>query len=162
MINKYYILFQLHLNSVPEDAESDEENGQETLKTPLSNARVPSQKSRAMLVRTPAAREQGTSPINFTKTLNEEEDTQILITELRDYTEEEKLEYVEQKDESEDDAEEAQQEEEEVKEKEVFEEKIETFRDEDYDTDLEVEGMCSLLILNNILIQTGITPMSSM
>lgn len=131
---------QLHMDSVPEDAESDEENGQETLKTPLSNTRVPSQKSRAMLVRTPAAREQGTSPIDFqtSQTFNEEEDTQILITELRDYTEEEKLQYVEQEVEAGEYVE-VQQEEEEVKEKEVFEEKIETFRDEDYDTDLEVE-----------------------
>ena len=131
---------KLALEIVPEESDDDEplpeipeddEKDRMDLKTPGS-MRVPSQKSRPLLVRTPAAKVKPESPLIFPEDAKDDDD-QILITEINQ-TEYREVEYPVQEDEESSIS----------GDEDVPRVTIETVdaepTEEDYDTDLEVEG----------------------
>lgn len=137
-------LVQLPLESVPE--EPDEDSGlelnslQREVSTP--NVRIPSQSARATLVRTPATREKTTSPLVFNEEEEEEktdDEKNILITEIQP-TEYQEVQFevdVEHEDSLSDES---------VELKDLVVEPIEAEpKEEDYDTDLDIEGKNAIL-----------------
>ena len=138
-------LVQLPLESVPE--EPDEDSGlelnslQREVSTP--NVRIPSQSARATLVRTPATREKTTSPLVFNEEEEEEktdDEKNILITEIQP-TEYQEVQFEVDVEHGEDSLSD-----ESVELKDLVVEPIEAEpREEDYDTDLDIEGKNGIL-----------------
>lgn len=132
------ILNQIPLESVPEEPDEDDIDLNLThreVSTP--NVRIPSQSARATLVRTPATREKTTSPLVFYEEEEDKKDVDenILITEIKP------TDYQEVKFEVDVDQEEDSFSEESAELKDLAVEPVEAEpKEEDYDTDLEIEG----------------------
>lgn len=130
---------QIPLESVPEEPDEDSGQNLTTLQREVStpNVRIPSQSARATLVRTPATREKTTSPLVFHEEDEEKKDEEknILITEIKP-TEYQEVQFEVDVEQGED----SFSEEESVELKDLVVEPIEAEpKEEDYDTDLEIE-----------------------
>lgn len=136
----FSFLIQIPLESVPEEPDEDSGQNLSTLQREVStpNVRIPSQSARATLVRTPATREKTTSPLVFHEEDEEKKDEEknILITEIKP-TEYQEVQFEVDVEQGED----SLSEEESVELKDLVVEPIEAEpKEEDYDTDLEIEG----------------------
>jgi len=122
------LIFQTQLEIVPEETDADNiETERLSRADTRMSSRVPSQMTRATLVRTPA---RPTTQEKFHEDLTDEE--QVLITELKqaEYRDEDLSE------------EEEEEEEEEIH---VVKKEVVTDREDDYDTDLEPDGRISFV-----------------